>query len=75
MDKIAKNIVDFCDTVAPYSYVLAVVVALIVGIMFALPSEKAHEKAKSYGGWGIVGTILVAGCVTIGKWLANNWSF
>ena len=75
MDKIAKNIVDFFFSLAPYSYVLAVVVALIVGIMFALPSEKAHEKAKSYGGWGIVGTILVAGCVTIGKWLANNWSF
>ncbi len=75
MEQIAQNIVDFCDTVAPYSYVLAIVVALTVGIMFTLPSEKAHEKAKSYGGWGIVGTIVVAGCVTIGKWIANNWSF
>ena len=46
MDKIAKNIVDFCDTVAPYSYVLAVVVALIVGIMFALPSEKHMRKQR-----------------------------
>lgn len=75
MDKLAKNIIAFCTAVTPYSYVLAVVTALIVGIMFALPSEKAHEKAKSYGGWGIAGTLLVAGCVTIGKWIGNNWSF
>lgn len=75
MEKLAKNIVDFCDTVAPYTYALAIVVFLIVGIMFALPSEKAHEKAKSYGGWAIVGTLLMSGCVTLGKWLAGNWSF
>lgn len=75
METLAENIVNFCDTVAPYSYVLAVVTVLIVGVMFAMPSEKAHEKAKSYGGWGILGTFLVAGCVTIGKWVVENWTF
>lgn len=75
MAKLAKNILDFCETVAPYSYVLTVVTVLLVGIMFAMPSEKAHEKAKSYGGWGIAGSLLVSGCVTIGKWIAENWSF
>ena len=75
MPKIAKNIIDFCSSMAPYAYVLAVVTIFIVGVMFALPSEKAHEKAKSYGGWGILGTLFVAGCVTIGKWIAANWSF
>ena len=75
MPKLAKNIVDFCSAVAPYSYALAALTTLIVGIMFAMPSEKAHEKAKSYGGWGIAGTLLVAGCVTFGKWVVANWKF
>ena len=56
MAKLAKNIVDFCGAVAPYSYVFAVVTALVVGVMLAVPSEKLHEKAKSYGGWAILGT-------------------
>ena len=43
MAKLAKNIIDFCSTMAPYAYVLAVVTIFIVGVMFALPSEKAHE--------------------------------
>lgn len=75
MGKLAKNIVDFCDAVAPYAYVLAVVTVLVVGILFAVPSEKAHEKAKSFGPLAIIGTLLVAGCVTVGKWIAGNWSF
>lgn len=75
MPKIAENIMNFCTTVAPYSYVLAVITCLVVGVMFTLPSDKAHEKAKSYGGWAIIGTILIAGCVTIGKWVAGNWTF
>ena len=72
MAKLAKNIVDFCGTVAPYSYVFAV---LVVGVMLAVPSEKLHDKAKSYGGWAIIGTALIAGCVTVGKGIATNWSF
>lgn len=75
MEKLAKNVVNFCNTLAPYAYVGTVVVCLIVGIMLLLPSEKAHDKAKSYGGWAIVGTMLISGCVTIGKWIAGNWTF
>lgn len=60
---------------APYSYVFAIVTALVVGIMLAVPSEKLHDKAKSYGGWAIIGTALIAGCVTVGKGIATNWSF
>lgn len=74
-DSLALKIVGFCETVAPYAYVLAVIAVLVVGIMFALPSDKAHEKAKSYGGWAIVGTFLIAGCVTIGKAIAENFLF
>lgn len=75
MAKLAKNIVDFCGAVAPYSYVFAIVTVLVVGIMFAIPNDKLHEKAKSYGGWAIIGTAFIAGCVTIGKGIATNWSF
>ena len=75
MAKLAKNIVDFCGAVAPYSYVLAVVTALVVGVMLAVPSEKLHEKAKSYGGWAILGTSFIAGCVYLGKNLTSYWSF
>ena len=75
MAKLEKNIVDFCGAVAPYSYVFAVVTALVVGIMLAVPSEKLHEKAKSYGGWAILGTSFIAGCVYLGKNLTSYWSF
>lgn len=75
MAKLAKNIVDFCGAVAPYSYVFAVVTALVVGVMLAVPSEKLYEKAKSYGGWAILGTSFIAGCVYLGKNLTSYWSF
>ena len=75
MAKLAKNIVDFFGAVAPYSYVFAVVTALVVGVMLAVPSEKLHEKAKSYGGWAILGTSFIAGCVYLGKNLTSYWSF
>lgn len=75
MAKLAKNIVDFCGAVAPYSYVFAVVTALVVGVMLAVPSEKLHEKEKSYGGWAILGTSFIAGCVYLGKNLTSYWSF
>ena len=52
-----------------------VVTCLVVGIMLAIPSDKAHEKAKEYGGWAIIGSILIAGCVTIGKAIGKGWSF
>ena len=75
MAKLAKNIVDFCGAVAPYSYVFAVVTALVVGVMLAVPSDKLHEKAKSYGGWAILGTSFIAGCLYLGKNLTSYWSF
>lgn len=75
MKTLATNILDFCGDLAPYAYVLAVVAALVVGICLAVPSKKAHEFATSYGPAAIIGTILVAGCVTLGKWIGNSWSF
>lgn len=75
MEKLAENIVKFCETVRPYSYLLAIIAALSVGIMLALPHQKAHDFAKSYGPMAIFGTILMAGCVTLGKWLGDLWSF
>ncbi len=75
MEKLAKNIIDFCDKISPYAYVGAVVVCLIVGFMLVIPSDESRKKARSYGGWAILGTILIAGCVTIGKGIANNWTF
>lgn len=47
MAKLAKNIVDFVGRVAPYSYVFAVVTALVVGVMLAVPSDKLHEKQRA----------------------------
>lgn len=75
MDKLAENIVEFCKTIAPYSYVFAIVAACVVGILFAVPSKKAHDFATSYGLLALAGVVLIAGCVTLGKWFANHWSF
>ena len=75
LKSLTKNVIDFCTAFTPYSYVLLVVTCLVVGIMLAIPSDKAHEKAKEYGGWAIIGSILIAGCVTIGKAIGKGWSF
>lgn len=75
MEALANNILAFCNTVRPYSYLLAIIAALSVGIMLAIPNQKAHDFAKSYGPIAIFGTVLIAGCVTLGQWLGGLWSF
>lgn len=54
MAKLAKNIVDFCGTVAPYSYVFAIVTVLVVGIMFAIPMISYMKKQRAT----VVGLLL-----------------
>lgn len=39
LKSLAKNVVDFCTAVAPYSYVLLVLTCLVVGIMLAIPDS------------------------------------
>lgn len=75
MEKLATNVVNFCTAVAPYAYVLAIVGCLVFGICFAIPSKKAHEFASSYGPKILIGVGIIAGCVTVGKWIANQWTF
>lgn len=75
MGKLATNIVNFCTAVAPYAYVLAIVGCLTFGVCMAIPSEKTRTFAKSYGPGMLIGVGIIAGCVTVGKWIGAQWSF
>lgn len=75
MDEFAKNITGLCNTLQPYGYVLAIVSALVLGVMFAVPSDKSHELAKKIAPWIVIGVILFIGATSMGTWLANQITF
>ena len=75
MDKLAENIYNLCTEVQPYTYVLAVVAFLVIGIMFLVPSDESRAKGKKALPWVIVGVIVVLGAVYLGKWLTGKIVF
>ncbi|MCM1244611.1 MAG: hypothetical protein NC293_03095 [Roseburia sp.] len=75
MDKFADNIKTLIAAVQPYAWVLIVVGLITIGVMFAIPSEKAREKAKASAPWIIVGTLLIAGAIYIGDWIFAKITF
>lgn len=75
MDQFATNITNLCSTLQPYGYVLGVVAALVLGVMFAVPSDKSHEAAKKIAPWVVIGVILFIGATSIGTWLADQITF
>ncbi len=75
MDEFATNITDLCADLQPYGYVLAIVAALVLGVMLAVPSDKSHELAKKIAPWVVIGVILFIGATSMGKWLADQITF
>lgn len=75
MDRFADNVYNLCTSVQPYTYVLAVVSFLIIGVMFTIPSDESRQKAKKALPWVINGVILIIGAVYMGKWLAGKIVF
>ncbi|MDE6851255.1 MAG: hypothetical protein K2J67_02040 [Lachnospiraceae bacterium] len=75
MDQFANNITGLCSTLQPYGYVLAIVSALVLGAMFALPSDKSHEAAKKIAPWVAIGVGLFLGATSLGTWLADQFIF
>ena len=75
MDKAARIVYDFCDSVSDYAYVMAIVGCLVVGFCFLIPSEKLHKFASSYGPKILIGVGLVSGCVYFGKYIAKQFTF
>lgn len=75
MDKFAENILGLVKAVQPYAWILIVVGLAVVGIMFAIPSDKVREKAKASAPWIIIGTIIVSGAVYIGNWIFAKITF
>lgn len=75
MDKFAENIYNLCSTVQPYTYVLVIVAFLVIGVMFVIPSDESHQKAKKAAPWVIIGAIVILGAVYMGKWLTGNIAF
>ena len=75
MDKFAENVYNLCTAVQPYTYVLAIVSFLIIGVMFAVPSDESRQKAKKALPWVIIGVILIIGAVYMGCWLTGKIVF
>lgn len=75
MDKFAENIYNLCTEVQPYTYVLVIVSLLVVGVMFLIPSDECHVKAKKAVPWVIIGAIIILGAVYMGKWLTGKIVF
>lgn len=75
MDKFAENIYNLCTEAQPYTYVLAIVAFLVIGVMFLIPSEEGRQKAKKALPWVIVGVLLMLGAVYGGKWLTGKIIF
>ena len=44
MDKFAENIYNLCEAVIPYAPAVAVVALLLIGGMFAIPSDESRQN-------------------------------
>lgn len=75
MDKFAENVYNLCTEVQPYTYVLAIVSLLVIGVMCVIPSNESRDKAKKAIPWVIVGVLLILGAVYGGKWLTGKIVF
>ena len=75
MSKFAENIKTLCETASPYCWALAVVSFLVIGVMFIIPSEESHAKAKKALPYVFLGCLLILGAVTLGKWITNTVTF
>lgn len=68
MDKFAENIYNLCEAVIPYAPAVAVVALLLIGGMFAIPSDESRQKAKKALAGVAIGMFLIVGAVYLGKW-------
>lgn len=75
MDKFAENIYNLCEAIIPYAPALAVVGFLMVGVMFAIPSDESRQKAKKTLAGVAIGMFFVIGAVYLGKWYAGKIIF
>ncbi len=75
MDKFAGNIKTLIEAVQPYTWVVIMVGLISIGVMFAIPSEKAHQAGKASAPWIIVGSLFIAGAVYIGNWIFGKITF
>ena len=75
MDKFAENIYNLCEAVIPYAPAVAVVALLLIGGMFAIPSDEGRQKAKKALGGVAIGMFFIVGAVYIGKWYTSKLVF
>ncbi len=75
MEQVASNIQAICEAVMPYTVTLVIVAFVVIGAMFIVPSDEAHQKAKKAVPWVIVGAIVLLGAVSIADWFNGIISF
>lgn len=72
---IAKQLEGIINQVSPFVYVLCAAAIVVLGIMLICGGEKGREKAKSWAPAILIGAACISGAVTIGNWVAANFSF
>lgn len=75
MGEFAANVYNLCVAVQPYTYVLLILAALVIGVLFAIPSEKTHEVAKKIAPFCLLGAIIILGAVHLGEWICGHIVF
>lgn len=75
MDKFAENMKNLLEACTPYAWLLPVIGLAVVGIALAIPSEKTKNFAKDHWAPVILGTVIFAGCIYMGNWIAGKITF
>ena len=70
-----KIFIYLCEAVIPYAPAVAVVALLLIGGMFAIPSDESRQKAKKALGGVAIGMFFIVGAVYIGKWYTSKLVF
>ena len=72
---LAKKLANVFSDIQPFVYIICAAAIVVLGIMLIAGGEKGREKAKSWAPAIVVGALCISGAVTIGKWIAETFTF
>lgn len=75
MDKFTSSVLNLISDVSNYAYLIPIIGGLIIGLAWGIPGDGGTEFAKKHWKGVIGGTMLVAGCIYLGKYVYGKMSF